>query len=136
MAFSYLKKLILLPIPILLVFGFFCHASFAQGVEMNHDESHTQHQQGTHNNDCGTLGVDCVMQHNHNQLTIATVQGVLSTDQITKKVPNIIPVFLVADYSDKTENKLGRRLIFHKDSSPNTNPYHNWPVGLARSHLS
>ena len=134
MAFPYLKKIILLPILILLVFGFFCHESFAQGLEVNSNESYIEHQQSIHRSDCGALGIDCVIQDN--QFIVATVQNMQSINQTTKKTLGINPVFLLVVYNGGPEGELDKRPIFYKSSSPDTSPYQSWPVGLARSHLS
>ncbi len=136
MAFSYLKKMILIPIPILLVFGFFCHASFAQDFTPHDETSHTQHEQSAHTSDCGTPNAGCLMQHNHQQLTIAVVQNSRSADQKTKKTPDITPVFLLSQYADDVGKTLNKQIPYFDEDSPQTNLYRNWPVGLARSHLS
>lgn len=136
MVFSYLKKLILIPIPVLLVFGFFCHTSFAQDFVSHNHTNHAQHEQGTHTSDCGTPNAGCLMKHNHEQLTIAVVQNSRSADQKIKKTPDTTPVFLLSPYIDDVGKSLNKQILFVDEDSPGTTLYHNWPVGLARSHLS
>lgn len=136
MAFSYLKKLILIPIPVLLVFGFFCHTSFAQDFVSQHHGGHAQHEQGAHTSDCGTPNAGCLMQHNHQQLTIAVVQNSRNDDQKTKKTPDTTPVFLLSQYDDDVGKALNKQILFIDEDSPGVTLYRNWPIGLARSHLS
>lgn len=136
MTFSYLKKLILIPIPVLLVFGFFCHTSFTQDFVSQHYGDPAQHEQGAHTSDCGTPDVGCLMQHSHKQLTIAVNQNTQVNNLKTRKT-TVMPVFLVADYTDRDVNLLRRKLVYFEDSHIQAKTlYLNWPVGLARSHLS
>jgi len=136
MVLSYLKKLMLIPIPVLLVFGFFCHTSFAQDFVSQHYGDHTQHEQGVHTSNCGMLNTECLMQHSHEQLTIAVVQNFHNNNQKTKKIPDITPVFLIAPHTDDVEKVIDKQIIVPNEGSSRTNLYRNWPVVLPRSHLS
>lgn len=76
------------------------------------------------------------MQHSHQQLTIAVVQNSRGTDQKTKKTPDTTPVFLISHYADDVGKVINKQIPYLDEDSPATNFYQNWPIGLARSHLS
>jgi len=135
MTVSYLKKNILIPISVLLSLGFFWYTSFAGNTHFSVHDANRQHQQVVQHINCGSSSSSDCPTH-YNQAIIAIIPNTQKINQEINKTSDTNPVFLSTNHYDGLVSNLGKQSIFYQDSFLDITLNLNWPVGLARSHLS